>query len=235
MRPRSVYFLWLLHAHSIILYSFLHLIPRISPTPSLVFTPPISRAYAILHSAHASLTPPHTPTIPLTRHHFLLLLLFLLFPFLPVWNPNSWRLVAEGTVPRLSHREIHSRAQLMPSESKSYFVHSHSNFQRVSFTISLLLSVFLYLFIFLFLSLRLLSSSLSTVLKEITNEYVMRPRLATATEISPVVFPVLRFIGSVFYFFIAAKTFRASRASREMRNYDWNKDSMPKSKSLIWM
>lgn len=73
MRPRGVYFLWLLHAHSIILYSFLHLTPRISHTspPPLATTPPISRAYAILHGAHASLTPPHAPTIPLARHHFL--------------------------------------------------------------------------------------------------------------------------------------------------------------------
>lgn len=123
---------------------FLHLTPRISRTSPPASTSPISRAYAILHGAHASLTSPRAPTIPLARHHFLRPLpLLLLLPFLPVWNPNSWRLVAEGTVPRLSHREIHSRAQLMPSESKSYFVHWHFNFQHGSFTISLLLSVFL--------------------------------------------------------------------------------------------
>lgn len=123
---------------------FLHLTPRISRTSPPASTSPISRAYAILHGAHASLTSPRAPTIPLARHHFLRPLPpLLLLPFLPVWNPNSWRLVAEGTVPRLSHREIHSRAQLMPSESKSYFVHWHFNFQHGSFTISLLLSVFL--------------------------------------------------------------------------------------------
>jgi len=70
MRPRGVYFLWLLHAHSIILYSFLHLIPRILVLP-FPQPPPISRAYAILHGAHASWTPPHAPTIPLACRHFL--------------------------------------------------------------------------------------------------------------------------------------------------------------------
>lgn len=40
MRPRGVYFLWLLHAHSIILYSFLHLTARISLFFFLSFIPP---------------------------------------------------------------------------------------------------------------------------------------------------------------------------------------------------
>ena len=146
----------------------------ILPFQSLLPQYPVPMPYYT--SAHASLTLPHTPTIPLTITLSILPLLPFL-PFLPVWNPNSWRLVAEGTVPRLSHREIHSQSQLMPSESKSYFVHLHSNFQRIFHYLALLLSVFpLSCHFFLFLSLQLvLSSLLFAILKEITNEYVMFP------------------------------------------------------------
>lgn len=146
MRSRGVYFLRLLHAHSIILYSFLHLTPQAStPYPPL---PPISRAYAILHSAckfNFPARPRDSPRSPSPS-----LALPPLPPFLPVWNPNSWRLVAEGTVPCLSHREIHSQAQLMPSESKSYFVHSHSNFRRVFHYLSFPLRPFIYFLFFSF-------------------------------------------------------------------------------------
>jgi len=112
------------------------------PPPNLPQYPVPMPYYTARMQVELPRTPPQSPSLAVTFSVLLLL-------FLPVWNPNSWRLVAEGTVPRLSHREIHSQAQLMPSESKSYFVHSHSN---GSFTISLLLSVFLYLFNFFFCS-----------------------------------------------------------------------------------
>lgn len=90
----------------------------------------------------------------------------------------------EGTVPCLSHREIHSRAQLMPSESKSYFVHSHSNFRRVFHYLSLFLLASSSVYFFFFLHLILFFSLSMLVLKEITNEYVICLCTA-ATEISP--------------------------------------------------
>lgn len=100
----------------------------------------------------------------------------------------------------------------MPPESKSYFVHSHSNFRRashyLSFSVSPLLRfprfqlclIFFFLFVSSF-SLFIAPFLSAVVPKEITNEYVMRPsRQETATEISRVVSPVLRFIGAHFIF-----------------------------------
>lgn len=94
MRPRGVYFLRLLHAHSIILYSFLHLTPRISLTlASLLHLPrqslrrslpqyPVPTPY---YTAHASLTTPHIPVrIPLTARYPRLTFSVLLLPFPPV-------------------------------------------------------------------------------------------------------------------------------------------------------
>lgn len=69
MRPRGVYFLRLLYAHSIILYSFLHLTPWISltsPTRHIRVSgasPPIFRAYAILHGTCKFNFPAH-PHVP---------------------------------------------------------------------------------------------------------------------------------------------------------------------------
>lgn len=141
-KPCGVYFLWLLHAHSIILYSFLHFTADLFYFPNLL-SPNIPCLCHITRRACKFNSPAFLPSLTIT---FFVLLL----PFLPVWNPNSWRLVVEGTVPCLSHREIHSRAQLMPSESKSYFVHSHSNFRRVFHYLSLFLLVFSSVYFFFF-------------------------------------------------------------------------------------
>lgn len=73
-RPRGVYFLRLLHAHSIILYSFLHLTPRISlaslrHTQVSDLSPNIPCLYAILHGACKFNSPAHphvflVPSVP---------------------------------------------------------------------------------------------------------------------------------------------------------------------------
>lgn len=234
MRPRGVYFLWLLHAHSIILYSFLHLTPRISRTSPLAFTPPISRAYAILHGAHASLTPPYALTIPLA-HHFLR-------PSPPPSSPPS---ISTGLKSKLL--EIGSGRHRTPPIPQGNTWPGSINalgieilFRALAFQLPMGLSLSRYFFpslsifsFFSFLSLQFVpSSSLSAILKEITNEYVMSSPPSNRDRNQSSCFP--GFVLSVAYFILSLWRDISHKKAMKCKIAIKTKTFVPKSELLIY-